>query len=127
MLYADITEAIIDTFFKVHKTVGPGCSEDEYENAMMEELIKKGLRVESHKKIKVRYSNNEFRERVIDLMVNDSVILSILADYTLRKEHKTELKKCLKATNTKVGLLLNFGKKADFQRMVLTKEEMEWQ
>ena len=51
MLHEEITEKIIEAFFKVNNTLGYGFIEKVYENAMAIELRKRGFRVLQQKKI----------------------------------------------------------------------------
>ena len=53
-------------------------------------------------------------------MVDDLVIVELKATEILHEEHKAQLINYLKATKIEVGLLLNFGKKAEFKRKVFS-------
>jgi len=48
------------------------------------------------------------------------VILELKAADQLREEHVAQLTDYLKATHREVGLLLNFGKKPEFRRIIFT-------
>jgi GxxExxY protein len=54
--------------------------------------------------------------------VNDSVIIEIKAAESLCEEHEAQLLNYLKATEIEVGILLNFGKKAELKRKVFSSE-----
>lgn len=53
-----------------------------------------------------------------DIVVNDVVIVELKAVRELAEEHKAQLLNYLKATTIEVGLLLNFGVKAEHKRKV---------
>ena len=57
-----------------------------------------------------------------DLVVNGLVILELKSVEALKNEHFAQLTNYLKATDKEVGLLLNFGKKPEFKRIVLGNE-----
>ena len=57
-----------------------------------------------------------------DLIANNVVIIEIKAAESLCEEHEAQLVNYLKATDIEVGILLNFGKKAEFRRKVFSKE-----
>jgi len=59
---------------------------------------------------------------VADLIANNVVIIEIKAAESLCEEHEAQLVNYLKATDIEVGILLNFGKKAEFRRKVFSKE-----
>ncbi|BDQ02950.1 GxxExxY protein [Ignavibacterium sp.] len=120
--YSEITELIIKTFYSVYNKLGYGFLEKVYENGMMIELKRLGLKVEKQKQIKVFYDEFEIGEYFADLVVNDSVIVELKAAENLLPEHEAQLVNYLKATDIEVGMLLNFGKEPKFKRRVLSSE-----
>ena len=116
--HADLTRQIIGAFFKVYNTLGYGFSEKVYENALVLELRDLGLCAESQKPITVYYRNQEVGQYFADIVVNESIILELKVVERLSDEHEAQLLNYLKATHIEVGLLLNFGPKAEFERKV---------
>jgi len=116
--YADLTEKIIGAFFKVYNKLGYGFSEKVYENALALELRKLGLRVEQQKPIVVYYDDQVVGEYFADIVVNGIVIIELKAVRKFLEAHEAQLLNYLKATTVEVGLLLNFGPKAEFKRKV---------
>jgi GxxExxY protein len=120
----DITYAINGAVFEVNKILGPGFLEKVYENALMVELRKRGLKAESQVPITVSYKDEIVGEYLADLFVEDKVIVELKTVENLDKTHEAQLLNYLKATGFKVGLLVNFRhKKADIKRMVLDLPE----
>lgn len=119
-LHSDITEKIINSFFKVYNTLGYGFLEKVYENAMFIELKNFGLYVEKQKRIQVSYRDEIVGDYFADLIVNDQVIIELKAAESLCEEHEYQLINYLKATEIEVGLLLNFGKKPEFKRKIFS-------
>ena len=119
-LYSNITEKIIGAFYNVYNTLGYGFLEKIYENAMEIELEKMGLDFHKQKKIQVFYNNKVIGDYYADFEVNNQVIVELKACENLCKEHEYQLINYLKATHLEVGLLLNFGKKAEFKRLIFT-------
>lgn len=122
MLHEEITNKIIKAFYKVNNTLGFVFLEKVYENAMKLELTKMGLKVEQQKNIRVHYDGIEIGDYYADLLVNDCVIIELKAAESLCEEHEAQLLNYLKATNIEVGLLMNFGKKAEFRRKIFPNE-----
>jgi len=122
MLYEDITSKVIKAFYKVNNTLGYGFLEKVYENAMIFELRNLGCKVEQQKNIKVYYNCIQVGDYYSDLFVDDLIIIELKAAECLCPEHEAQLINYLKATNIEVGLLLNFGKKAEFRRKIFTNE-----
>lgn len=120
--HADVTEKVIQAFFKVYNILGYGFSEKVYENALVLELTRLGLEVEQQKPITVYYDAQVMGEYFADVVVNGVVILELKAVRMLLDEHAAQLLNYLKATTIEVGLLLNFGPKAEFKRKVYDNE-----
>ncbi len=121
--HSEITERIIKAFFKVYNVLGYGFLEKVYQNALLIELIEKGLSVEKQGQIKVYYENKEVGEYFADLIVEECVIIELKAAEALCEEHEFQLINYLKATEIEVGLLLNFGKKPEFKRKVFSNSK----
>jgi GxxExxY protein len=128
--HSDITDKILYVFFKkVYHELGYGFLEKVYENAMAIELRRVGLKVEQQVKIAVYYGGQIVGEYFADLLVEDVVIVELKATQRILPEHEAQLLNYLRATPYEVGLLLNFGPKAEFRRKVFENEHkssMTW-
>lgn len=120
LLHKDITDKIIKAFYEVYNELGYGFLEKVYENALFIELTSLGLICEKQKKINVFYDNQLVGEYFADIIVNNAVIVELKAAETLCEEHEFQLLNYLKATHIEDGLLLNFWKKPQFKRKILT-------
>jgi GxxExxY protein len=121
-LHSEITDLIIKAFYNVYNKLGYGFLERVYENAMMIELSRLGLKAEKQKQLKVFYDEFEIGAYFADIIVNDIVIVELKAAEAICPEHEAQLVNYLKATDIEVGLVLNFGKEPKFNRRVLTSE-----
>jgi GxxExxY protein len=105
-----LTSKIIECAITVHKKLGPGFLESIYQAAMLLELVKQGLKVESQKEIKVFYDGKEIGLHRIDLVAEGQVIVELKAVKEFDDSHIAQLLSYLKAADLRVGLLLNFAK-----------------
>jgi GxxExxY protein len=121
-LHEEITDKIINAFYQVNNTLGYGFLEKVYERAMILELLKHGCKVETQKNIKVYYDGKEIGDYFADMVVDNRVIVELKAAESLCHEHEIQLINYLRATKIEVGLLLNFGKKAEFKRKLYTND-----
>ena len=120
----DLTYQINGAVFEVSRTLGAGFLEKVYENALMVELRKRGLKAESQVPIKVFYKDEIVGEYFADILVQDTVIVELKAVENLSKLHEAQVLNYLKATGIQVGLLVNFKHpKAEIKRMVLGLNE----
>ncbi len=122
LLHKEITDKIINAFYKVYNELGFGFLEKVYLNALYLELIELNLNCEKHKQIKVYYNGKKVGEYYADILVNDLVIIELKAAESIAEEHELQLINYLKATDLEVGLLLNFGKKPRFKRKLFTND-----
>ena len=117
--YNKITERIINCAFTVSNTLGVGFLEKVYENAMFIELQKANLDTKQQFPIKVYYENICVGDYYADLLVNDEIVVELKTVKAIDEIHIAQLLNYLKATNKKVGLILNFAKpKVEIKRMV---------
>jgi len=125
MKHEEITHEILKLAFKVHKTLGFGFLEKVYQNALVIELEKSGLKVTAERPINVHYDGKVVGEYIADLIVEDKVIVELKATEELSKKFEVQLVNYLTATGLEVGLLLNFNKeRLQYKRKVrvLSKE-----
>ena len=94
---------------RVHTALGPGFLESVYQNALIWELRKAGLKAEAERPIHVYYDGQIVGAFTADLLVNDCVIVELKANAVLAKVHEVQLVNYLTATGLNERLLLNFG------------------
>jgi len=127
--HSEITDLILNAFYKVHRKMGYGFNEKVYENSLAIELRKSGLIALQQHEIEVFYEQESVGTYFADIVVNDLVIVELKAAKQIASEHEAQLLNYLKATRIEVGLLLNFGPKAAMKRRVYDNElkgSMEW-
>lgn len=115
---AELTELIICCFYNVYNRLGVGFLEKVYENALLIELRKSGLEAASQQPISVYYDSQLVGEYFADIVVENKVIIELKVVAALTDAHEAQLLNYLKATNFKVGLLLNFGPEPQIKRKV---------
>lgn len=89
---------------------------------MIVELHKIGLIAKPQYQVDVYYDEIKVGLYVADILVNDCVIVEIKAAEFFCEEHEAQLTNYLRATDIEVGLLLNFGKKAEIKRKVFSSQ-----
>ncbi len=114
--FVELTEKIIEIYYRVYNKLGYGFLEKIYENAMMIEFKKENISAVSQSAIKVLYEGEIVGEYFADILISDKIILEIKAAKNIAEEHEAQLLNYLKATNIQVGLLLNYGPKPNFKR-----------
>ena len=123
MKHKELTGKIIECAFRVHKNLGFGFLESVYQNALLIELTKAGLKAEKERKIQVNYDGQVIGDFVADILVEEKVILELKSVREIHPAHEAQLINYLKATGIEVGLLINFGEKVEIKRKVLDHTE----
>lgn len=120
LLYKELVYKIQGAIFEVYKTLGPGFKETVYQEALAKELEERKLKFEKEKSLKIQYKGNLVGLYKADFVVEDKVIVEIKAVPEMPAYFETQLFYYLKATNYKLGLLVNFGaeKKVDIRRRI---------
>ena len=109
MKHEDITHKIIGCAYKVLNTLGFGFLESVYKKAMIIELSKNQLKVESEKPLKVFYEDQVVGDFFVDLLVEDEIIVELKSVENLTKAHEVQLVNYLNGLKKEIGLLINFG------------------
>ena len=106
----EITELIIGSAIKVHKSIGSGLLESAYEACMDYELRKSILEVERQKPLPLVYEEIKldcgYR---LDFLLNQKVILEVKSVDALSDIHLAQILTYMQLTKSKVGLLINFN------------------
>jgi len=111
-----VTEKIIRAFYNVYNELGRGFLESVYQKSMAIELEELGISNDLEQPIKIYYKKKEVGDFRADIVVENTVIIELKAVRTILPEHEAQLINYLKATKIEVGLLLNFGEKAEIKR-----------
>ena len=114
-----LTEKILGCGFKVHCVLGSGFLEKVYENALLHELRKAGVKAASQQRIQVLYDSIVVGDYIADILVEDRVIVELKAAKAIEDIHIAQVLNYLKATGLKTALILNFGKQSlEVKRLV---------
>ena len=105
----DLIKLVIKAAYKVHNTLGAGFLEKVYEKALLMELSKCNLVVETQYPVPVYYENMQVGDYYADLFVENCLIVELKAVENLTIAHEKQLVNYLAATGIDDGLLLNFG------------------
>jgi len=116
--HKELTEKIIGVFYEVYNELGHGFLESVYEDAMAVALPQAGLKVERQVPLRVTFRGALIGDFRADLLVEKSVLLELKASRDIDPAHEAQLLNYLRATEVEVGLLFNFGPKAQFKRLV---------
>jgi len=117
--FEELSSRILNSAIKVHRTLGPGFLESIYHKALAIQLQEDGLKFETQKEVKIYYFDKEIGTHILDLLVENEIIVELKTIKEIEDVHLAQIRSYLKATNLKVGLILNFAKgKLQIKRVV---------
>lgn len=106
----DITYQIRGAIYDVYKNLGPGLLESVYEEAMVYELQKRGLKVDRQKSVPICYDGHELQTQLrIDLLVEDRVVVELKSVKEMQDVFWKQTRTYLRLLGLKVGILVNFN------------------
>jgi GxxExxY protein len=117
-----LTEQIIGVFYGVYNELGYGFLESVYRESMRLALEEVGLQVGVEVPIPVSFKGHLVGQFKADLLVEYSILLELKSARLLDRSHEAQLLHYLKATQIEVGLLLNFGIRPQFRRLLFDNE-----
>jgi GxxExxY protein len=119
LLHREVTQRIIGAVFAVHQHLGYGFLERVYQRALQVELVQRGATAEIERRIQVRYKSATVGDYEADLIVDDCVVVELKVASEYDKRDEAQLLNELKATEIRVGMLINFGRaKVAYKRLV---------
>ena len=113
-----LTQSVIGAFFEVYNTLGYGFLEHLYVRAMEQELLARGHRVAREVAVRVLYKGSDLGIQRLDLVVEDKLVVEAKATSELHQAATRQLYNYLRATDLRIGLLLHFGPKPAFHRII---------
>lgn len=116
--HAQLTEKIIGVFYEVYNELGYGFLESTYAQAMLIALQQEGLCASREISIPVWFRGKKVGQYFADLMVDETVLLELKTARIIESAHEAQLLHYLRATEIEIGLLLNFGVRPQFRRLL---------
>lgn len=117
-MHKQITYKIIGVFYDVYNELGHGFLESVYQKSLGLALQAVGLDVCWPIAIPVWFRGQQVGQFEADMLVERSVLLELKAVRALDGSHQAQLLNYLRATDIEVGLLLNFGVRPEFKRLL---------
>ena len=106
----DITYEVRGAIYDVYKELGPGLLESVYEEALVFEIEKRGLKVERQVQVPITYKGNILKAELrLDLLVEDKVIVELKSVEEMKKVFSKQLLTYLRLMGKRVGILVNFN------------------
>ncbi len=116
--HGEITHKVIGVFFEVYNELGHGFLESVYEKSLEFALNSMDVKVLRQIEIPVSFRGHAVGNFSADMLIENCVLIELKAARTLDSSHEAQLLNYLRATEIEVGLLLNFGLRPQFKRLI---------
>lgn len=101
---------IVGAAMQVYNVLGNGFLEAVYQEAFEIELGKRNIPYEREKELVIYYEGIELQKKFYaDFVCFEDVIVELKAVSNIENNHRSQVYNYLKATGTKLGILINFG------------------
>lgn len=105
----ELSYQIIGAAIEVHKSLGPGFKESVYQRALQFELNMRGIQFVREAKITLTYKGQSVGDHKLDFWIEKKIVVELKAVDTVIHVHEAQLLSYLRATNSELGLLINFN------------------
>ena len=121
LVHGDVTKVIIDQFFELRSLIGPDLLEAVYANGMAVLLQDAGLRVDREVRYDVLLRGRVIGRYRADMVVGSNVLVEVKVASRLVERDAAQVLNYLRISELDVGIVLNFGARAEFKRVVATR------
>lgn len=108
----ELSKIVIGYAMEIHSALGSGLLEKAYQECLVHELRKEGLKVEKEKAISIIYGDLEIKNAYrIDLLIEDKLVIELKSTDYIIENHQAQVLTYLKLGKYKLGVILNFKEK----------------
>ena len=120
LIFKEESYNIIGAAIEVHNELGCGFLEAVYQEALEIELQKRKIPYKREALINIKYKGHKLqKEYFADFICYGNIIVELKALNKIEDLHKSQVINYLKATNMKLGLLINFGgEQLEYKRLI---------
>ena len=126
IIFKEESFAIQGAAFEVYKKMGSGFLESVYQECLEKEFTLRKIPYKNQVEITLNYKNIPLNQTYrADFVCYDSILIEIKAVSQILNVHQAQVLNYLRASNLKLGLLLNFSSfpKIGIERIVLLNTE----
>ena len=121
LIYREEAYGIIGACFEVYNEIGSGFLEDVYQESLGRELSLMRIPFAAKPKVEIWYKGVLLTKKYEpDFVLYSKIVMEIKAVKALADEHRAQVQNYLKASSSKLGLLVNFSrpKVLEYERIV---------
>jgi GxxExxY protein len=121
LVYERLSHSVIGAFYDVYNTLGFGFLENVYAVSLDRELRDRGHSVGREVFVPVVYKGAIVARQRLDMVVDEKMVVEVKSTYELHGAAPRQVYNYLRATGMQLGLLLHFGPRPKFYRILCQK------
>ena len=114
----DLSREIVGAFYDVYNALGYGFLESIYAKGMEVALRRRGLSVEREVGCEIYFMGERLGVHRADILVERRIVVEVKASQALADINKRQLLNYVTAFGVQLGILLHFGPKPSFDRVL---------
>lgn len=120
LIYPELSYLLMGLFFKIHNELGPSYQEKHYQRAIELKLKKNDINYVREKEIELLYEDSSLGKFYADFVIESKIIIEVKKSRFITQEDTRQLYRYLKATELKLGIIVNFGRtdKLQYKRII---------
>jgi GxxExxY protein len=122
ILYAPISEKILQCFFAAYNVLPFGLPVDFYSKGLAFEFDEINLEHQKDFAIPVKYKGNAVGQLNADFVVENKIVVRVVSCENIDKKILDEAKLLLRLSDLEVCLILNFGDEGEYKRIIFTND-----
>lgn len=122
LLHQHVTERVLTEYYKVFHELKFGFKEEIYKRAMVIALNEARVAVQEEVPVAVWFRGRQIGTFFADIVVERADLLEIKATKCIEDRHTAQTLNYLSASDLELALVLNFGEKPEFKRLLLTND-----
>lgn len=120
LLHGALTQSVLGAFHESYDHLGFGFLESVCTLALAEELRLRGHHVAREVVVDIAYKGQPLATQRLDMIVDDVLIVEIKAMDALHPSAFRQIRNYLRATHLELGLVLNYGPRPTFRRVIFS-------
>lgn len=122
LIHGALTDSVLGGFYEAYDHMGHGFLEAHCASALALELTTRGHHVAREVAVPVFYKGEKLGLQRLDMLVDDVLLVEVKATEQLHPAAIAQVRSYLRGTRLELGLVVNFGIRPRFERVLPTND-----
>ncbi|MBU2264723.1 GxxExxY protein [Patescibacteria group bacterium] len=108
LIHPELSYVLMGILFEIHNKLGTKYQEKHYQKAVEIKLKELKIPYQREAKVNIEFDGEELGEFFIDFIIDGKIILELKRIWKITADNIKQVLRYLKATNLKLGIIVNF-------------------